>query len=64
MTTDPNLPATTTGAEVIPTEAPSEGFAPPIVRRPISVAFVPLALTVFTILAFVIAAWTFLAAGG
>jgi hypothetical protein len=29
--------------------------------RPLSVAFLPLALVVFTLLAFVIAAWTFLA---
>jgi hypothetical protein len=33
-------------------------------RQPISVAFLPLALVAFVILAFVIAAWTFLAAGG
>ena len=64
MTTDPNLPATTTDTEVIPAEVPLETSVPPVVRRPVSVAFVPLALTVFTILAFVIAAWTFLAAGG
>lgn len=31
-------------------------------RRPLSVAFLPLALVTFVILALVIAAWTFLAA--
>jgi hypothetical protein len=33
-------------------------------RRPLSVAYLPLALVVFIILAFTIAAWTFLAAAG
>ena len=36
----------------------------PLPRRPLSVAYLPLALVVFVILAFVIAAWTFLAAIG
>ena len=36
--------------------------APLEARRPLSVAFLPLALTAFVILALVIAAWTFLAA--
>jgi hypothetical protein len=34
------------------------------ISRPLSVAFLPLALTVFVIVAFAVAAWTFLAAGG
>jgi len=50
-----NLPATRT--EPIEPGAP----APMPPRRPVSVAFLPLALVAFIILAFVIAAWTFLA---
>lgn len=56
---DSNLPATRVepGASSDPAaEAPLE------VRRPISVAFLPLALVTFIVLAFVIAAWTFFAA--
>ena len=52
-----NLPATRT-EPVDPVEPPP---LPP--SRPISVAFLPLALVTFIVLAFVIAAWTFLAAG-
>ena len=52
-----NLPAT--GAEPIDPVEP----APPPPSRPLSVAFLPLALVTFIVLAFVIAAWTFLAAG-
>ena len=33
-------------------------------NQPLSVAFLPLALVVFILLAFIIATWTFLAAGG
>ena len=51
-----NLPATRT-EPIDPAEAPP---LPP--RRPVSVAFLPLALVAFIVLAFVIAAWTFLAA--
>ena len=52
-----NLPATrpdpgTDGAERAPLQP----------RRPLSVAFLPLALVAFVILALAIAAWTFLAA--
>jgi hypothetical protein len=52
-----NLPATRT--EPID---PGEGTPLPP-SRPVSVAFLPLALVAFIVLAFVIAAWTFLAAG-
>lgn len=52
-----NLPATR--AEQIDPGEP----APMPPSRPISVAFLPLALVAFIVLAFVIAAWTFLAAG-
>lgn len=56
---DRNLPATR------PDTAPAVGDdRPPLPRRqPMSVAFLPLALVTFVILAFVMAAWTFLAAG-
>ncbi len=51
-----NLPATR------PDDA-GETVRPPLERRqPLSVAFLPLALVTFVILALVIAAWTFLAA--
>lgn len=51
-----NLPATHDEAARQPSpEAPME--PPP---RPVSVAFLPLALAAFVVLAFVIAAWTFL----
>lgn len=63
-----NLPATqtetalaeTATAAAVATDAPAEPAAP--IQRPLSVAFLPLALAAFTIVAFVIAAWTFLAA--
>lgn len=52
-----NLPATRPEANAGP-----EG--PAVERRqPLSVAFLPLALITFIVLALVIAAWTFLAAG-
>jgi hypothetical protein len=56
---EPNLPATA------PTDTAlveAEQRAPVTPRRPISVAFLPLALVVFIVIAFVMAAWTFLAA--
>ena len=52
-----NLPATRPDAASDPAERAT--LAP---RRPLSVAFLPLALVAFVILALVIAAWTFLAA--
>jgi hypothetical protein len=57
--TDQHLPAP---AGPLPPEAGPGDVAP--ARRPLSVAFLPLALVVFVVVAFVIAAWTFLAAAG
>ena len=55
MTT--NLPATQDEAPGTPVES-----QPPLdVERPIGVALLPLALASFVILAFVMAAWTFVA---
>ena len=54
MTT--NLPATQDEAP-----APAETQPPLAAERPIGVALLPLALASFVILAFVIAAWTFVA---
>lgn len=55
---DSNLPATRPE-----TSSADPRDAEPLARhRPLSVAFLPLALVTFIILAFVIAAWTFLAA--
>jgi hypothetical protein len=52
-----NLPATREDPETGATERP------PLERRqPLSVAFLPLALVTFVILALIIAAWTFIAA--
>ena len=53
---DRNLPANR------PEDAPADAdHRPPITAdRPLSVAFLPLALVTFIILAFTIAAWTFL----
>lgn len=56
MTTEPNLPATRTDP---PAEPNGRVLGS---RQPISVAFLPLALVTFVILALTIAAWTFLAA--
>ena len=53
-----NVPATRT-EPIHPDEATP---LPP--SRPVSVAFLPLAIVTFIVLAFVLAAWTFLAAGG
>lgn len=55
---DRNLPATRSETAL----AEAEDREPLPRRQPISVAFLPLALVTFIILAFVIAAWTFLAA--
>ena len=63
MTTDPNLPATRPEAALV--EFDEGAAAEPLPRRqPISVAFLPLALVAFIILAFAMATWTFLAASG
>lgn len=56
---DRNLPATQTDTALVEVEERT----PLPARRPISVAFLPLALITFLILAFTIATWTFLAAG-
>jgi hypothetical protein len=62
MTEDSNLPATRPEMPLAELEEPA---AEPLPRRqPISVAFLPLALIAFLILAFAMATWTFLAAGG
>ncbi len=51
-----NLPATQD--DVAPDAGTEQPMEPP--PRPVSVAFLPLALSAFVILAFVMAAWTFL----
>ncbi|HEX7067806.1 MAG TPA: hypothetical protein VF295_06355 [Candidatus Limnocylindria bacterium] len=56
---DSNLPATRTDAPAVETDE-RPALQP---QQPISVAFLPLALVAFIILAFAIATWTFLAAG-
>jgi hypothetical protein len=58
---DSNLPATRPDASADREEARTEPLAP---DQPVSVAFLPLALIVFILLAFIIATWTFLAATG
>jgi hypothetical protein len=55
MTT--NLPATQDETPAAPVDTP----LPLAVERPLGVALLPLALATFVILAFVIAAWTFVA---
>lgn len=52
---EPNLPAT---REDIAVPDPVERPLP--AQRPLSVAYLPLALVTFIVLAFIIAAWTFL----
>lgn len=52
---EPNLPATREEVVTEITERPLPA------QRPLSVAFLPLALITFIVLAFVIVAWTFLA---
>ena len=55
---DLNLPATQQDADASG-EAPGTSLER---KQPMSVAFLPLALVTFIVLAFIIAAWTFLAA--
>jgi hypothetical protein len=57
--TEQHLPATTAP---VPLEPFVEEEAAEEPRRPLRVALLPLGLVTFVILAFVIAAWTFLAA--
>ena len=60
---DSNLPATRPDAQLAVREEGAR--TEPLPRRqPISVAFLPLALVIFVIIAFAIATWTFLAAAG
>jgi hypothetical protein len=63
MSMDSNLPATRPDASIaVPEE---EQPVEPLPRnQPLSVAFLPLALVVFVLLAFIIATWTFLTATG
>ena len=56
---EPNLPATRDQAAV---EQPAAEPVPP--RQNLGVALLPLALVAFIVLAFVAAAWTFLATAG
>lgn len=57
---DSNLPATQTDPIAVETDE-----RPALPRhQPVSVAFLPLALVAFIILAFAIATWTFLATAG
>ena len=53
---DRNLPAT----QSEPSAADADDRPPLAAHRPLSVAFLPLALVSFIVLAFIIAAWTFL----
>ena len=56
MTTEPNLPATREDPPIAHVDR-----RPPLApERPVSVAFLPLALVAFVVIAFAIAAWTFL----
>jgi hypothetical protein len=63
VTTSENLPAPRDPAGTALTEADAERHAapPPALRQNLSVAFLPLALISFVILALIAAAWTFLA---
>lgn len=63
MSVETNLPATTseTGLAEVGT-VPAAPQAPARVQQPIHVAFLPLGLAAFVIVAFVMTAWTFLAA--
>jgi hypothetical protein len=56
-----NLPAPAGEHGLAEVETPATPLPP---RQPLSVAFLPLALAAFIIVAFAIAAWTFLSAGG
>jgi hypothetical protein len=53
-----NLPATATDTRLTVTDKDRR----PVWRQPVSVAYLPLALVAFIILAFAMAMWTFLAA--
>lgn len=53
-----NLPATSTDTRL----TVSDPDRRPVWRQPVSVAYLPLALVTFVIIAFAMAMWTFLAA--
>jgi hypothetical protein len=61
-----NLPATSSETALVESGAApiADAPVPAPVSQPLSVAFLPLALATFVLVAFAIAAWTFLAAGG
>lgn len=60
---DSNLPATRANAPIeVASGVPSEQVPVAEHRRPVSVAFLPFALIVFLVLAFVVAGWTFFTA--
>jgi hypothetical protein len=54
---EPNLPATR--EDLVISDEPDADRALPS-ERPLSVAFLPLAIVTFLVIAFVMAAWTFL----
>ena len=54
---EPNLPAT---REDLVTRDDPDADRPLPAQRPLSVAFLPLAIVTFLVIAFVMAAWTFL----
>lgn len=66
---EPSVPAVTSvqpSVPAIPQAATVAGYEPPAPAprgQPTNVAFLPLALLTFVIIAFALAAWTFLAAG-
>ena len=53
-----NLPATTTDTRMTVSDAAPR----PVWRQPVSVAYLPLGLVAFIIIAFALAMWTFLVA--
>lgn len=57
---DPNLPATRAETGIVVTDP--DRAREPEWRQPVSVAFLPLALVTFIVVAFAMAMWTFLAA--
>ena len=59
---DRNLPATRTDTSLVEIDDRAPLPLPLPRRQPVSVAFLPLALVTFIILAFTMAAWTFLSA--
>ena len=65
-TTPPTIGATEASVPAVVQPTTEGGHEPPPSApraQPLNVAFLPLALAIFVIVAFVLAAWTFLAAG-